>query len=85
MAFSLPIVSTDVNGIPEAITNNVNGLLSAAKIPKSLAENLIALLTRKVDATELGLKARMRVSVEFSLQCFAAKVSSCYKQILGDR
>ncbi|MDD4863060.1 MAG: glycosyltransferase [Alishewanella agri] len=85
MAFSLPIVSTDVNGIPEAITNNVNGLLSAAKIPKSLAENLIAILTRKVDATELGLKARMRVSVEFSLQCFAAKVSSCYKQILGDR
>ena len=85
MAFSLPIVSTDVNGIPEAITNNVNGLLSAAKVPKSLAKNLIDLLTAKVDATELGLKARMRVSVEFSLQCFAAKLSSCYKKILGDR
>ena len=45
MSFGLPVLATNVCGIPEAIKNGVNGFLIQKNNPKQLTENIIKLST----------------------------------------
>ena len=60
LAQSLPVVASNVGGIPEVITHNKNGLLVPAKQADKLAEALVCCLAKAWD------KKQLAQSVEFA-------------------
>lgn len=58
MAYGCPIVSTNVGGIPELITDEVNGLLCPPASPECLAEKIIRLADDPALRERLGRAAR---------------------------
>lgn len=76
MCFGLPIVASDVGGIPEIVEHNVNGLL----VRPGSAEDIVVALERLV--TDAHLRAKMsRENLEKALQYSAARMASSYEAI----
>lgn len=65
MARGVPVVSTDVVGIGELVTDGTTGLLVAPEDPLALAEALDRLLTDPALAARLGDNGRRLVQQEF--------------------
>ncbi len=61
MAMEMPVVSTNISGIPEIVEHGVNGLLVAEKDPKALADALEHLLGSPDFARRLGAAARRTI------------------------
>ncbi|MDI6778014.1 MAG: glycosyltransferase family 4 protein [Patescibacteria group bacterium] len=65
MAFGLPIIATDVYGIPEQIEDGKEGLLIMAGDVKGLENKIMYLLKNKNEAKKLGMNARNKIENEF--------------------
>jgi glycosyltransferase involved in cell wall biosynthesis len=65
MAMKLPVVSTDISGIPELVQSGVNGLLAPSRDEVRLAEAIAALLDDPGLRRRLGEAARARVLHSF--------------------
>ena len=70
MACARPIVSTNVNGIPEAIEHERSGLLVPPQAPEALADAVGGLLTDEPRRRSLGDAARARVTDRFTTKHF---------------
>lgn len=68
MACSLPVIATNVGGIPELIKNGDNGLLVPPADPGSLAQAIQQLLDDPEAAFRMGLRGRTRAEEHFTLQ-----------------
>lgn len=79
MKAGLPVVTTDVGGIPEII-NNQNGLLVKPADPKALAESLNSLLKNKNLAERLANQAKIEVEQKFSLKKMIEETKKVYQQ-----
>lgn len=61
----IPVVSTNVEGIPEVVLDGFTGLLSAPNDTISLAKNLVELLEDDKKSYQLGINARFRILKQF--------------------
>jgi glycosyltransferase involved in cell wall biosynthesis len=68
MATSLPIVATEVGGIPELVKHGDNGLLVAPADPASLAQAIHQLADDPELSQRMGLRGRERVEEQFTLE-----------------
>jgi len=82
MAGGLPVVSTDVEGIPEAIRDGIDGLIARPGDPEDLAERIDLLLTGRLDPAALGDCARDRQRETFSERSMARGVAAVYDAVL---
>jgi len=60
MSFGLAIVATEVGGIPELVSDGLEGLLVPPEDPKALAEALCGLVAAPVEVARHGKAARRR-------------------------
>lgn len=81
MAFELKIVSTDVNGIPEALTHEYSGLLVHPHNSAQMAKNIERYLKGDGSENKLGLQARKVVVERFSLSRFNEQIQRLYQQL----
>lgn len=81
MAAGLPIVSTPIGGIPEAVTDGVEGFLVAAGDTQALADRLERLLSDDDAARRMGAAARHKVETTFSSQAVLPAVGRLYQQL----
>jgi glycosyltransferase involved in cell wall biosynthesis len=65
MAFGLPVVATQVSGIPELVEHRRNGLLVEPDDPAALADAVTLLLDQPVLGRSLGSAARQTVTTRF--------------------
>jgi glycosyltransferase involved in cell wall biosynthesis len=84
MAMKKPILATRVGGIPEIITNEVEGLLVEPRNSLNLAEAIINLLSDASYRRRLGDNARRRVEREFTWEAIAKKTIELYRNLLDD-
>ena len=63
MALGLPIVSTNVGGVPYLIDDNVTGLLVEAKKSEQMVEKINELISGKIDGYQIARNARERISI----------------------
>lgn len=68
MAMELPVVSTDISGIPELVESGVNGLLVPQKDAAALARAIAQLLDDAAMRKRLGQAARARVCYIFDVE-----------------
>jgi colanic acid/amylovoran biosynthesis glycosyltransferase len=66
MASGLPVVATLHGGIPEAVTNGLNGFLVPERNHEMLANSLCKLVADQARWTEMGAAASRTVAVEFA-------------------
>ena len=65
MAFGLPVVATNVGGLPEVVQDGVTGILVPPKDPNALADAIVRLLRDPELRKRLGNAGRERVLSEF--------------------
>ncbi|MFZ5884095.1 MAG: glycosyltransferase family 4 protein [Chloroflexota bacterium] len=86
MAYGCPIVSTNVGGIPELITDGVNGLLCSPADPKCLAEKITRLADDPALREQLGRAARaFYESSPFEAKAAAKFFAAAYGEVLAER
>jgi len=84
-AAGLPIVASEVGGIPEIIQHGVNGLLVPPGDPQALAQAIQKLIDDPQMARSLGDAARQTAFERFSAEAMAAAYMDLYSQLLSDR
>lgn len=77
--FSLPSVSTKVEGIPEVISDGETGLLVPEKDYVALSDKLELLITDSKLRKKLGTEAKNRAHREFSLDKMVQKYRELYE------
>lgn len=78
MAAQLPIIATDVGGIPEMIIDQENGLLIQPKNSQQLAEKITYLLDNPEIAKQLAQKAKQKAEKEFNLEKMVRQTKELY-------
>lgn len=78
MLAGLPIISTNVGGIPEMIRSGYNGLLVEPRNPEGLAEKIIGLLVDQEGAKRLAKAAKQTVLNAFNLEKMVAQTKEIY-------
>jgi glycosyltransferase involved in cell wall biosynthesis len=68
MAASLPIVATNVGGIPELVIDGDNGLLVAPEDPVALAGAIRRLCENPKESHRMGLRGRERMEEKFTME-----------------
>jgi glycosyltransferase involved in cell wall biosynthesis len=79
MATGLPVISTYHSGIPELITNNINGFLVNERDVESYTNALIKL---KNCSESIGEKARKKVVEDFNLEIETKKLFNIYDRLI---
>jgi glycosyltransferase involved in cell wall biosynthesis len=81
MAFGLPIVATDVGGVPEAIEDGATGLLVSPRDAAALERALGKLITDHDTARTLGAAANERMLARFTLSRMVERTLSVYTEV----
>jgi glycosyltransferase involved in cell wall biosynthesis len=83
MAMEIPCVATWVNGIPEIVTHEIDGLL----VPPGDAQALAGAIARLMDDVELrrslGQRARMKILKKFDLRANAEHLADVFRRRLN--
>ncbi|MBN2383120.1 glycosyltransferase [bacterium] len=85
MACKRAIVSTNVDGVSESITDGVNGLLVQPRNAQKIAEKIIYLLENKQEGRRLGQNARKKAVETFRIEKMIKETSDLYVQLYFDR
>ena len=81
MASRLPVVATNVGGIPEVVIHGETGLLVPPRNPSALARAILRLYSDKTLASRLGQKGYELVHRKFSAEAMADKVVRLYEKV----
>jgi glycosyltransferase involved in cell wall biosynthesis len=77
------VVASDTGGIPEAVEENVTGLLVPPRDEKALATAIVTLLRDPDRRRRFGQAGRMRVVEEFSVEHLIAGTVDVYERWVG--
>lgn len=83
MAAGVPVIASDVEGVPEAIIDREDGLLVQPGDAASLAAAINELTSGLVDYSTLSRNAQARHAERFSAEAMASNVAAVYDQVLG--
>lgn len=85
MAAGLPVVASNVGGVPEVVVDGDTGLLVPPGDPQSLAAAIERLLEDPVLCRRLGEAGRIRVAEHFSLAAVHQAHLELYRRVLARR
>lgn len=85
MACGLPIVSTRVGGIPELVTEEVNGILINPGDRKTLLASLSRLLADPGLRDRMGLKNVEKIKEKYDIPIYIKKLKRLYRELLGEK
>jgi glycosyltransferase involved in cell wall biosynthesis len=81
MAMEVPVVATDVGGVPELIVDRESGILVPPKSPSLLSKMILELLEDNSFREQLGRNARKRVESRFSIERCANNFKQAYHSL----
>ncbi|MBB5322241.1 glycosyltransferase family 4 protein [Marinobacter oulmenensis] len=83
MACGLPLIGTNVGGIPAILRHHDNGLLVEPRSPEQLAEAITSLTDNPATCTQMGRRSRERTIEEFSWKAIGTQTIAHYESILA--
>lgn len=84
MARGVPVIGTDVGGIPEIIVDGSTGLLVPPHSPNLLASAIERLLSNDEERDAMGSAGRIRCESDFSVEAQAHKISAMYRAVISE-
>lgn len=81
MEHKIPIVATNVGGIPDVVKNGKNGLISEQKNPISLADCIAELLDDKTLREKMGEDGYKKYKENFTVKAFEKRMKTCLSDI----
>ena len=85
MAHGLPVVATQVGGLPELVEDGRTGCLVPPSKPQALAGALRTLILDAKRRQEMGAAGRRRAREEFSVDRMVAQTAAMYESLLAKR
>lgn len=85
MRAGLPVISTDVNGVREAVDDGVTGLLVSPRDGDGLLKALEKVAFDPAMLERMGIRGRARFEEFFSLDAMLGKTVSVYELAMGRR
>jgi glycosyltransferase involved in cell wall biosynthesis len=85
MAYGLPIVSTPVGGIPDAVVDGEIGFLVQPGDVDAIAQKIILLLRTPELRNNMGVKARERAIKKFELSSVLEQLFAVYGSLVLGR
>jgi glycosyltransferase involved in cell wall biosynthesis len=82
MAAGRAVVATRVGGVPDAVTDNLTGLLVPPADPGALSGAIDALLSDPAKAQALGRAATQRAREEYDARVVIARLEQLYESVL---
>ncbi len=83
MAWGIPCVATNVGGVPEAITDGVEGVLVPPGDADALARAIAGVWSNISTTTEMAQAARQKAVAHFSKQQMVRGTESVYRDVLS--
>jgi len=81
MSFALPVASTNVDGIPEAVEGGASGLLVPPRTPEALADAIVRLLRDPALRARMGEAGERIASERFGLERMADELTAVYRDV----
>lgn len=81
MACGLPVVTTAVGGMPEAVRDGIEGFVVPARNPHAIADALISLWQQPELRRSMGVAARSRIVNEFRLDQQIAAFVTLFRSV----
>ncbi len=82
-ASARPVIGSDIGGIPELISEAVDGLIFKTKDAQDLALKINWMSTNKAEALTMGLSGRKKVEEKFNKNVHYAGLMAIYETVLG--
>lgn len=83
MAAGLPVIATNVGGIPEAVEDGVTGILVPPEDPRALADAMRWMVEHPAERAEMGQRGRERAR-QFDVHLIADQLLAIYREVLHD-
>lgn len=81
MASGVPVIASNINGIPEVIRDGVNGLLVPPADVGALVNGIELICNDRDRLKKMGIAARKTIELEFSLEKMVRDTISVYEKI----
>ena len=81
----VPVVASNVGGIPEIIEHEKNGLLVTPENPRKLAESILTILNNNLKRDTYTENAYKKVKETFDAKIMAKKTSNLYDNVLNGK
>ena len=85
MGLGTPVVATRVGGIPEAVTDGVEGFLVEALNPGQLADKVLELIHSPELRHRFAENATKRIRERFTLRRMVERTEAVYDKVSGDK
>jgi glycosyltransferase involved in cell wall biosynthesis len=82
MAMGIPVISTNVGGIPEVVEDGVTGILVPPGNSNALSHAIMRLLDDPHMRETMGREGRKRVEERFTLQGHVQRIQEIYRDVL---
>ena len=83
MASGLPVIGTNVEGVPEVVRDGLEGLIVPPGDAQALAGAIERFITGEVNWTEMRRNGHRRQADRFSQQSMTAAVADVYRRVLS--
>jgi glycosyltransferase involved in cell wall biosynthesis len=83
LSSQLPVVTTNVGGIPETITDGKNGFMCKPFNPTEFSDRILYLLEHPQAAKEMAFQARKTIEERFDWRIIVKKVLEVYDESLS--
>jgi glycosyltransferase involved in cell wall biosynthesis len=85
MAEGLPVIGTNVDGVPEVITHGVNGLLVPPHDIEALRAAIAGLIDNPGLRAQLGVAGRLLTNLNFTIDAMADETIDLYRRGISER
>ncbi|MGH9792303.1 MAG: N-acetyl-alpha-D-glucosaminyl L-malate synthase BshA [Candidatus Acidiferrales bacterium] len=82
MACEVPVIATDVGGLPEVVTHGEDGFLVAPRDVAAAAQHAIEMLARADRGREMGVRARINARKNYCANDIIPKYEAYYRRVL---
>src|SRR3712207_5840969 len=83
MALGLPVVASDLSGIPELVRHHETGLLVPPRDPESIKDAILTCWRRADEAAARARAGRRLVEREYNLEKNVAQLEGQFERALG--